>query len=153
MGTKGWSLRHYTQAKNSAHRRISTGSTFNYLVDEYFPTDAYSVKAGLSRMHSTPHSLLPHVPSYGTRFHPFSSFLNSPLFTPKTGFTIGQALIYLSYATYIIINLFLWSNPVTNASRSGFVAVSQMPVAVLLGCKNNFIGMLVGKGYEKVIYP
>ena len=42
------------------------------------------------------------------------------------------------------------SNPLAEPIRAGFVALSQIPVVVIFGTKNNLVGMLIGFGYERV---
>lgn len=34
--------------------------------------------------------------------------------------------------------------------RSGAVAVAQLPVVVALGVRGNFVGLMVGRGYERL---
>jgi ferric-chelate reductase len=150
VGKQGWMIQHNTQAKAfSLERKTSTSSTIKKY--GYEESDPYSIKAGLVRKYPSL-TLLPHFPSYATLFHPVSSLFKYSSTSLHTRFTIGQFVVYIFYAFYILLNLFLGSSPVTNPQRAGWVAVSQLPVAVLLASKNNWVGMVVGKGYEKVGY-
>lgn len=89
-----------------------------------------------------------HVPSLRTVLYPVSSQFSRRVL----GYSAGQVLILLGYATLIAICGLLYANPVTNAKRAGWIAMSQIPVSFLLASKNSLIGFLVGKGYEKLNY-
>jgi predicted ferric reductase len=66
------------------------------------------------------------------------------------GFSTAQLVVMVGYAVLIGIGILLYSNPVTNAKRAGWIALSQLPVQFALAAKNNLVGLLVGKGYEKL---
>jgi hypothetical protein len=68
------------------------------------------------------------------------------------GFSVGKMLVFLGYVGILTYALLLDSNPLMDYGRGGFVAVSQIPVVFVLAAKNNLAGMLLGKGYEKVIF-
>jgi hypothetical protein len=87
-----------------------------------------------------------HIPSYTTLLQPLSKFVSARY----DGYSVGQYTILMVYLGAIIVAMFLFSSPVNNITRAGFVCISQAPVVVLLGVKNGPIGALLGKGYEKV---
>ncbi|KAF8310934.1 hypothetical protein DL93DRAFT_2083848 [Clavulina sp. PMI_390] len=89
-----------------------------------------------------------HVPSLRTLLYPLSSQFSRRIM----GFSLGQAFILLAYTTLICFGMFLFSDPVSNPKRAGWIALSQIPVSFLLSSKNSIIGFLVGKGYEKLNY-
>jgi hypothetical protein len=66
------------------------------------------------------------------------------------GFSLGQFVILVVYSSAIAFGSFCHSNPITNPNRFGWLAVSQMPFLFAFATKNNLLGMMVGKGYEKV---
>lgn len=92
-------------------------------------------------------SLPPHVRAWSSRVPSFGNTLRYRL---ETGFSLGQALILLVYFVALVYASFLESNPFADPLRTGFVAMSQIPVVYLLATKNNLLGMLIGLGYEKV---
>ncbi|KAG8789513.1 hypothetical protein FRC12_013472 [Ceratobasidium sp. 428] len=107
--------------------------------------DAATVKASLAR----PAPKLPcHIPSFTTLLHPLSKVTSARY----DGYSVGQYTVLMIYLGAIIVALFLFSSPVNNITRAGYVCVSQIPVVVLLGVKNGPIGALLGKGYEKLNY-
>lgn len=89
-----------------------------------------------------------HVASYSTWLHPFSKFSTARY----DGYSVGQYTILMAYLGVVCVAMFLFSNPVNNVTRAGFVCVSQAPIVVLFGVKNGPIGTLLGKGYEKLNY-
>lgn len=92
-------------------------------------------------------SLPPHVRAWSSRVPSFGNILR---YRVETGFSLGQALILLVYFAVLCYAGFLRSDPFADPLRTGFVAMSQIPVVFLLAAKNNLLGMLVGLGYEKV---
>ena len=88
-----------------------------------------------------------HMPGWSTMLPRAASFLRT---TIRPGLTIGKSIILLGYfGTLLYAGLYM-SNPLKDPLRAGFVAASQIPVVVLLGTKNNILGMLIGFGYERV---
>ncbi|OJA16573.1 hypothetical protein AZE42_03834 [Rhizopogon vesiculosus] len=92
-------------------------------------------------------SLPPHVRAWSSRVPTFGSILRYRL---ETGFSAGQALVLLVYFSVLVYAGLLKSNPFSDPLRTGFVAMSQIPIVYLLATKNNLLGMLIGAGYEKV---
>ncbi|CEL59888.1 Ferric reduction oxidase 8, mitochondrial OS=Arabidopsis thaliana GN=FRO8 PE=2 SV=1 [Rhizoctonia solani AG-1 IB] len=89
-----------------------------------------------------------HIPSYSTWLHPVSRFVSARY----DGYSVGQYTIMTVYLAGVAVVLFLFSNPVNNCTRAGFVCMSQAPIVVLFGVKNGPVGMLLGKSYEKLNY-
>ncbi|KAG1740478.1 uncharacterized protein EDB91DRAFT_1248362 [Suillus paluster] len=94
-------------------------------------------------------SLPPHVRAWSSRVPTFANILRYRL---EEGFSLGQALILVIYTAVLVYAGFLKSNPFADPLRTGFVAMSQIPVVYLLATKNNLLGMFVGLGYEKLNY-
>ncbi|OAX40394.1 hypothetical protein K503DRAFT_687604 [Rhizopogon vinicolor AM-OR11-026] len=94
-------------------------------------------------------SLPPHVRAWSSRVPTFGSILRYRL---ETGFSVGQALVLLVYFSVLVYAGLLKSNPFADPLRTGFVAMSQIPIVYLLATKNNLLGMLIGVGYEKLNY-
>jgi ferric-chelate reductase len=90
----------------------------------------------------------PRMPSSIFRFmYPCVSAMRTRV---NDGMTLGQALILALYAVLVAYAAFYKSNPFTDPKRAGWVAISQIPVVVTLGTKNNLVGMLLSVGYEKI---
>jgi hypothetical protein len=87
-----------------------------------------------------------HIRSYSTLLHPLSRLTSARY----DGYSVGQYTILTVYLGIVAVAMFLFSNPVNNITRAGFVCISQAPVVVLFGVKNGPIGTLLGRGYEKV---
>lgn len=113
--------------------------------------DAESMKASLAlpslRSNTNAVPKLPvHVRSYTTLLHPLSKIVSARY----DGYSVGQYTVLMIYLGVVIVAMFLFSSPVNNITRAGFVCISQAPIVVLLGVKNGPLGALLGKGYEKV---
>ncbi|RPD56546.1 incomplete iron reductase [Lentinus tigrinus ALCF2SS1-7] len=90
-----------------------------------------------------------HMPGVSTMFPATAAFLRK---TIRPGLTIGKSIILVSYSAIMLFAGLYMSNPLSEPVRAGFVAVSQVPVIVILGSKNNLVGMLIGFGYERLNY-
>ncbi|KAI0666438.1 iron reductase [Trametes maxima] len=90
-----------------------------------------------------------HMPGWSTTLSSLAAFLRT---TIRPGLTIGKALVELTYLGVILYAGLYKSNPFTQPIRAGFVAVSQIPIVIALGTKNNVLGMLIGFGYERLNY-
>jgi len=91
--------------------------------------------------------LPPHVRAWSSILPPVGNLLRYRL---DSGFSAGQALVLGVYTAVLIYPVFLKSDPFTDPLRTGFVAVSQMPLVYMLGTKNNILGMFLAMGYERV---
>ncbi|KAG1732109.1 ferric reductase like transmembrane component-domain-containing protein [Suillus lakei] len=94
-------------------------------------------------------SLPPHVRAWSSRVPTFANILRYRL---DVGFSLGQALVLVIYSAALVYPGFFKSNPFADPLRTGFVAMSQIPVVYLLATKNNLLGMFLGLGYEKLNY-
>ncbi|TFK24120.1 ferric reductase transmembrane component [Coprinopsis marcescibilis] len=68
------------------------------------------------------------------------------------GYSIGQISILAMYFYALVYATFFKSNPFTDATRPGWVAISQFPLIFALAQKNNILGSLLGYGYERLNY-
>ncbi|KAH8078725.1 iron reductase [Cristinia sonorae] len=116
-------------------RNISTTSTMNLL-----SRNASTATTASTRVRRRREGLPAHMPSLSSRIP----------FTLRPGMDVGKALVLICYFGILLYGTFHKSNVFSNAVRTGFLAVSQIPVVVVLGTKNNFIGMLLGMGYERL---
>ena len=88
-----------------------------------------------------------HIPSLATMLYPISTFFSLSI-TP--GKTFGKVALSLIYIAGILFVVFYSSDPLAAPARLGDISVSQIPFVVALGTKNNIIGTLLSKGYERV---
>lgn len=88
-----------------------------------------------------------HMLGVSTILPGLASFLRTTL---RPGLTIGKGCVLLAYFAIMLYGGLYKSNPFADPLRTGFLAVSQIPVVVLLGTKNNVLGMMIGFGYERV---
>ncbi|THH07211.1 hypothetical protein EW145_g3533, partial [Phellinidium pouzarii] len=97
---------------------------------------------------SPPRSPPTHVRTLSSVLHPFLSPLS---YSVSPSMTIGKVTLIGIYLLGMIIVVFIdGGNPLASPARLGYIATSQIPVAVALGTKNNVVGMLIGMGYEKL---
>ena len=68
----------------------------------------------------------------------------------RPGLTVGGASILLAYFAVMFYAGFYKSNIFTDPLRLGYVAISQIPVVVILATKVNVLGMLLGAAYTRV---
>ncbi|KIJ45511.1 hypothetical protein M422DRAFT_29647 [Sphaerobolus stellatus SS14] len=71
---------------------------------------------------------------------------------PYINLDIGQLVILSGYYAAVVVCIFLHSPIVQSPNRAGFLAIAQLPAVFLFGTKNNVLGLLLGKGYEKLNY-
>ena len=88
-----------------------------------------------------------HMPGWSTMLPTIAAFLRT---TIRPGLTIGKLFVELTYFAVLLYAGLYKSNPLTQPVRTGFVAVSQIPIVVALGTKHNVVGMMIGFGYERV---
>ncbi|KAI0699751.1 iron reductase [Cerioporus squamosus] len=98
------------------------------------------------REHRRP-SLPTHMAGVSTLFPPLAAFLRKDI---RPGLTVGKSIVLACYSAIILYAGLFMSDPLSKPVRAGFVAVSQFPVVVALGTKNNLVGMFIGFGYERV---
>ncbi|KAG6902432.1 hypothetical protein C0995_016611 [Termitomyces sp. Mi166 len=68
------------------------------------------------------------------------------------GFSVSQAVIMTCYFAALTYAGFYKSSPFSDPVRTGWVAVSQLPIVIALATKNNIVGTLIGFTYEKLNY-
>ncbi|KAI0328757.1 iron reductase [Cubamyces sp. BRFM 1775] len=90
-----------------------------------------------------------HMPGWSTMLPTIAAFLRT---TIRPGLTIGKLFVELTYFAVLLYAGLYKSNPLTQPVRTGFVAVSQIPIVVALGTKHNVVGMMIGFGYERLNY-
>lgn len=123
-------------------RNVSATSTTNLL-----SRNASTVTTASTRIRRRREGLPAHMPSLSARIPFATSVLR---YTVRPGMDVGKALVLVCYFAILLYGTFYKSDVFSNPIRTGFLAVSQIPVVVVLGTKNNFIGMLLGMGYERV---
>lgn len=88
------------------------------------------------------------VPRWTTILHPTLAYALN--FRVSPGFSFGKLLVLLTYATIMIYASLRGSDPLSDALRTGYVGMSQIPIAVALAGKTNWLSWACGVGYEKV---
>lgn len=68
------------------------------------------------------------------------------------GFSVAQAFVVVMYFYAMVYAVFFQSNIITDSNRTGWIAVSQLPLVFAFAQKNNVVGGLLGYGYEKVLF-
>lgn len=105
--------------------------------------------SSVSTISGRPRRLPTHMASWSTMLPFIAAFFRTPI---RPGLSVGKAAIMATYFVIIMYAGLHKSNPFTDPVRAGFVAMSQVPVVVLLATKNNVLGMFIGVGYEQVRY-
>ncbi|KZT21964.1 hypothetical protein NEOLEDRAFT_1138761 [Neolentinus lepideus HHB14362 ss-1] len=95
------------------------------------------------------YSFPPHVPSWSTLALPLAKILNCSV-SPEL--SLGQAILMLSYFGGLLFVSLYESSLFTDPIRTGFVAMSQIPVVVALATKFNLIGMVTDVAYQHLNY-
>ncbi|KZT71167.1 hypothetical protein DAEQUDRAFT_707501 [Daedalea quercina L-15889] len=90
-----------------------------------------------------------HLRSWSAAFPGLSWLLGMQI---RPGYSVGRLVLIYAYIGVILYAGLFHSNPFTNPARAGMVSVSQVPVVIVLGTKNNIVGTLVGQGYERLNY-
>ncbi|KZT71155.1 hypothetical protein DAEQUDRAFT_810137 [Daedalea quercina L-15889] len=90
-----------------------------------------------------------HTPAWSTRF-PGISWVLSMQVLP--GYSVGKVFLLLSWFGIMLFAGLFNINPFLYPGRAGIIVYSQLPLVFALGTKNNVIGMLIGQGYERLIY-
>jgi ferric-chelate reductase len=88
------------------------------------------------------------VPRWTTILHPTLAYALN--FRVAPGFSFGKLLVLLAYAGIMIYASLCRSDPFADSLRTGYVAISQIPIAVALAGKTNWLSWACGVGYEKV---
>jgi ferric-chelate reductase len=88
-----------------------------------------------------------HMANWTTRLPILSSLTRIPI---RPGLTVGGASILVGYSILMAYAGLYKSNLLTDPLRTGYLAVSQIPVVIILATKNNVLGMLLGAAYTRV---
>lgn len=88
-----------------------------------------------------------HFPMHFSLRHPSASVLHHHVLG---NYTVIQVFLMAGYTAAVFYAAFYKSNPIVDASRVGWIIISQIPFVYAFATKNNVIGLLVGVGYEKV---
>ncbi|KAG8742378.1 hypothetical protein FRC10_001600 [Ceratobasidium sp. 414] len=161
---EGWLLRRARVSSTPARSLQNNDLLVSNSRGLQYPPDRFiSVSAGALASHSAPSSTISRpqkdsAPTPGAHpppphFRPYTSYiptLGRILDYHILGLTIHQLIVLGAYILITAIALFYRSNPTTNASRAGYVVMSQMPIVFALGTKNSVVSLLAGISYEKV---
>ncbi|KAI9455090.1 hypothetical protein BJY52DRAFT_685195 [Lactarius psammicola] len=96
--------------------------------------------------------------SYGLTFvHRWTTIVHSSFayainVRVSPGFSLGKLFVLLTYGVIVLYACFFRSNPFIDANRTGYIAVSQIPIVVALANKSNLLSWVSGIGYEKFNY-
>jgi len=71
-------------------------------------------------------------------------------FRVAPGFSCGNLLVLLVYTALMLYASLHRLNPLVKPHGIGYLAISQVPIAVALAGKTNWLGLACGLGYEKV---
>jgi ferric-chelate reductase len=88
------------------------------------------------------------VPRWMRILHPTLAYALN--FRVAPGFSFGNLLVLLVYTALMLYASLRRPNPFSNPLRIGYLAISQVPIAVALAGKTNWLGLACGLGYEKV---
>jgi ferric-chelate reductase len=88
------------------------------------------------------------VPRWTTIVHPSLAYALN--FRVSPGFSLGKLLVLVAYGLIVLYACLYRSNPFTDFDRTGYIAVSQVPIVMALAGKSNWLSWLSGVGYEKV---
>ncbi|KAI9451845.1 ferric reductase like transmembrane component-domain-containing protein [Russula earlei] len=90
------------------------------------------------------------VPRWTTIVHP--TLVYALNFRVSPGFSFGKLFVLIVYAVLMLYASLRHSNPFADPVRTGYVAMSQIPIAVALAGKTNWLSWASGVGYEKLNY-
>ncbi|KAJ7088592.1 hypothetical protein C8R44DRAFT_819088 [Mycena epipterygia] len=90
----------------------------------------------------------PHVATSMPLLRPLAAPLSTRI---SPGFTFAQLIVLLVYTSCLIYpTCVATAGPFVDLDRAGWIAISQLPLVILLASKNNVLGMLLGAGYESL---
>lgn len=145
---EGWLIRRAKLSSRFVGTNITLEDSKDTKSSEEGDVAPYKIDLRDAPRPSTAPKLPAHIPGYTTLLSPLSKLASARY----DGYSVGQYTVLTLYLGAMIVAMFLFSSPVNNITRAGFVCISQAPVVVLLGVKNGPIGVLLGKGYEKLNY-
>lgn len=153
--TKGWFLR-----SGNKDAPIASAATMGAPQDPFSST--YSLPAGVKTDRS-PLAPPPHIAPLTSRL-PFHSILEASPFARwlmplSTRADLKTIIVICVYIVCCVVACTFKSrlNPKgptsgfgSDYARTGSIAMSQVPVAVALGVRGNIVGLLIGKGYDRI---
>ncbi|KAJ7182699.1 hypothetical protein C8R43DRAFT_10173 [Mycena crocata] len=90
----------------------------------------------------------PHVATSMPLLRPLAAPLSTRI---SPGFSLAQLLVLIVYTSVLIYpTCVATEGPFIDLDRAGWIAMSQLPLVILLASKNNVLGMLLGAGYESL---
>ena len=131
-------------------RNVSTSSHVHLLRNNTTASNASRaqlIRAQSRRDRKRKLDLPVHMPSWTTMLPSLSWITRLPL---RPGLTVGGASIMVAYFITMCYAGFFESNVFSDPVRMGWVAISQLPVVIVLATKNNMVGILVGACYTRV---
>ncbi|KAI0916569.1 hypothetical protein AcV5_003023 [Taiwanofungus camphoratus] len=90
-----------------------------------------------------------HIPAWSTILPRLHSVIG---LTIRPGYTVGKIILLLAYLGLLLYTGLLIMNPFKDPLWAGMVGTMQIPVVYVTATKNNVVGELIGKGYEKLNY-
>jgi uncharacterized membrane protein YhaH (DUF805 family) len=91
----------------------------------------------------------PHVATCTPLLRPLAAPLSTRI---SPGFSIAQLIVLLVYLSILIYPLSVaTAGPFVDLDRTGWIAISQLPLIILFASKNNLLAMMLGEGYSGVI--
>lgn len=134
--------RSYPPLSSKADRDLASNISHTFHYHDTLPTQRVTEKGTPVTMRYPPH-----VGSCIKFLHPVIALLR---LRTSPGFSITQSLIFFIYFVCLVYATFYKSDIFTDQTRTGWVAIAQLPFLFLLAQKNNVLGLLLGYGYEKV---
>ncbi|KAJ7815032.1 hypothetical protein B0H14DRAFT_3878485 [Mycena olivaceomarginata] len=90
----------------------------------------------------------PHVATCTPLLRPLAAPLSTRI---SPGFSIAQLIVLLVYLSILIYPLSVaTAGPFVDLDRTGWIAISQLPLIILFASKNNLLAMMLGEGYSGV---
>lgn len=110
---------------------------------------SHLVRRGSEKRGHVHYSFPPHTRAWSTLAFPLARMLN---YSVSRELNLGQAIIMVSYFGVLLFASLWHSSLFTDPVRTGFVAMSQIPVVVALATKFNLIGMVTDVAYQHLNY-
>ena len=142
-----WAHRYAQYVTSEKDERISDGSMANAVYQESIPPMHTLAPSKAGRLRSTKKRYPPHLSSCIKPFRPFLKPLRARV---SPGFSFAQLLVLFVYFTLVSLATLYDANLILDHPRTGWIAVSQLPLVYAFAQKNNVLGAFLGFGYEKV---
>ncbi|KAG6837411.1 hypothetical protein H0H93_010029 [Arthromyces matolae] len=154
---------HTSSSRETRVRRVHHSKT---LSDDY-PSEASSVAETKESASDDSHTLYVHNQQHPSQQTPTEfkfppHIATCPRFLRRLvtlhrvrispGFSVSQAVVMTCYFSTLIYAGLYRSSPFSDPVRTGWLAVSQIPIVIALATKNNILGTLLGFTYEKLNY-